>query len=142
MAVCMKDNRNTFTFHLVLANPSASLRTALANSAPGGAEVGRLVSVFKSWIFFVQDCSRSMDNAAISILFFDGMCSDFFRLEFYFQIDTQRAGGGICTALVTLGITRREIFLRIGIGQVLVDHPEVPADEGKIDAFYKAGIFP
>src|SRR5258708_14101432 len=113
MAQCLTVNRNTFTFTLALANPSARLRTALANSAPGGAEVGRLVSVFKSWIFFVLDCSRSMDNAAISILFFDGMCSDFFRLEFYFQIATQRAGGGIGTAVVTLGITLHTILLRI-----------------------------
>src|SRR5258708_27007139 len=86
MAQCLTVNRNTFTFTLALANPSARLRTALANSAPGGAEVGRLVSVFKSWIFFVQDCSRSMDNAAISILFFDGLCSDFFRFRVFLSV--------------------------------------------------------
>src|SRR5882757_8467592 len=110
MAQCFTVKRHTLMFTLALASPSERLRVALANSAPGGADIGFLVSVLTSWIFFVQDCSRKIVSAAISTLFFGNICLNFFELEFYFQIDAERTGCRIGAALVALGVTGRKVL--------------------------------
>src|SRR5687768_3279615 len=119
-------SRKMLKLMLGVARLLNSWRSALVNNMLAGTSCGLFRSSFRLVISFVQAIPAS--SITRNKYFF--MCS-----EFKFEVEGNGPGGRISSALVALQVPRAQVFFRIGVGQVLVDDPQVAADQRCIYRF-------